>query len=143
MEEFDSMIFFGSWYENAEEHGEEFKKKMIDQILRYGLYKEIPDNRKDPLADMMFKMAKPLIDNNEKKRLAGRKGGMSKKGSAKSAYKHTSTNGNANCNVNANSNANVNVNNNAAPFLTSPEASQSEPEMVKIDVSKLKGRGNK
>ena len=37
MEEFDSMIFFGSWYENAEEHGEEFKKKMIDQILRYGL----------------------------------------------------------------------------------------------------------
>ena len=137
MENFDSMIFYASWYENANEQGEEFRNKMLNQLLRYGLYGEEPDNSNDPVAKMMFKMAKPNIDSNIQKRIDGRKGGRPKKN-------HTKTtglsNGNVNDNVNVNDNANVNVN--QASFTASLEASQSEA-IEAVDVSKLKGRGKR
>lgn len=135
MENFDSMIFYASWYENANEQGEEFRNKMLNQILRYGLYGEEPDNSSDPIANMMFKMAKPNIDSNIQKRIDGRKGGRPKKN-------HTKTTGlsnaNANANVNGNGNANDNENEDGASFPDPLEADRSEP--VQVDVSKLKGR---
>ena len=139
MENFDSMIFYASWYENANEQGKEFRDKMLNQILRYGLYGEEPDNSDDPVAKMMFNMAKPNIDSNIEKRLNGRKGGRPKKN-------HTKTtglsNGNVNVNVNDNDNANVNENEDGASASDSLEASRSEP-METVDVSKLKGRNKK
>lgn len=139
MENFDSMVFYASWYENADEQGEEFRNKVVNQLLRYGLYGEEPDNKADPLANMMFKMAKPNIDSNIQKRIAGRKGGRSKKSALTSGL----SNGNVNANVNGNDNANVNVNVNddGASASASLGASRSEPKQV--DVSTLKGRSRK
>lgn len=139
MENFDSMVFYASWYENAEKRGEEFRDKMLNQLLRYGLFGEIPNNTLDPVADMMFGMAKPNIDSNIQKRLDGRKGGRPKKN-------HTKTtglsNGNVNANVNGNDNANVNENEDGASASDSLGAVRSEP-IEQVDVSKLKGRSKK
>lgn len=137
MENFDSMVIYASWYEIASKRGETFRDKMLNQIIRYGLYGEEPDNSADPVADMMFGMAKPNIDSNIQKRLDGRKGGRPKKN-------HTKTTGlsNGNVNVNVNDNDNDNVNEDGASASVSLEADRSEP-MERVDVSKLKGRGRK
>lgn len=139
MENFDSMVFYASWYENAEKHGAKFRDKMLNQLLRYGLFGELPNNSTDPVADMMFGMAKPNIDSNIQKRIDGRKGGRPKKN-------HTKTtglsNGNVNVNVNDNDNANVNENEDGASASEPLGAARSEP-IEKVDVSKLKGRSRK
>lgn len=137
MENFDSMVFYKSWYENASEQGDKFRDKMLNQILKYGLYGEEPDNGDDPVANMMFKMAKPNIDSNIQKRINGQRGGRPKKN-------HTKTTGLSNDNVNANVNANDNVNENENEASVSDSLGASRPEPMKpVDVSKLKGRSKK
>lgn len=135
MENFESMVFYATWYENADALGVKFRDKMLNQLIRYGLYKEIPDNSDDPIADMMFKMAKPNIDSNIKKRIDGRKGGRKpggQNGNANAKKRITSglSNGNVNVNgnVNANDNDNVNVNEDASASVSVPlEADRPEP----------------
>lgn len=141
MENYDSMVFYASWYQNADAIGKEFRDKMLNQLIRYGLFGEIPDNSDDPIADMMFKMAKPNIDSNIKKKIDGRKGGRKPGGqsgntNAKKRITSGLSNGNVNVNgnVNANDNDNANVNGNgnvnddaSASASATLEAGRSEP----------------
>lgn len=138
-ENLESMVFYATWYEAADDEGEEFRNKFVNQVLRYGLYKEIPDNSDNPIANAMFKLIKPLIDSNVEKRKNGRKGGRPKKNPAETSGL---SNGNVNANVNGNDNANVNENVNEASATDSLEAVRSEP-IKSVDVGKLKGRSKK
>lgn len=117
---FDSMVFYASWYKAADDLGEEFRNKMINQLLRYGLFGDVPDNSNDIVADMMFKMAKPNVDSNIKKKIDGRKGGRKPGNKDKDKKPETSGLSNANGNGNANANANGNVNGNALPSSDHP-----------------------
>lgn len=122
MSEINSMVFYKSWYETASDEGEEFRNKIINQILRYGFYGEIPDNTDDGMARIMFKDARPLIDANIKKRVDGAKGGRPKK-----EKNHTKTTGLSNVDVDVDADANVdadadtdkNVNEDAASVSSS------------------------
>lgn len=143
MAKFKSMVFYSSWYETAEKRGAEFRDKMINQIIRYGLYSEIPDNSDDDMANMMFEMVKPNVDSNIQKKINGSKGGRKPGGqpgnkNAKKRITNGLSNAYANANENADAYANDNDNDNGASFPDPLEADRSEP--VQVDVSKLKGR---
>lgn len=132
MDEFKSMIFYSSWYETANKHGAKFRDKIINQLLRYGLYGELPDNSSDPVMEMMFEMAKPNIDANIQKKINGAKGGRPKKTGKNSDEKtilkpQGLSNADANANANANADAYANGNVDRASASTSLEASRSEP----------------
>ena len=111
---YESMVFYASWYETANKYGNAFRDKMLNQLIRYALYGDTPDNSDDPVADMMFSMAKPNIDSNIKKKIDGRKGGRKPGGQAgnQNASKKRITSGLSNANVNGNANANANDNGN-------------------------------
>jgi len=147
MAEFKSMVFYVSWYEIADQHGEKFRNKVINQLLRYGLYGEVPENKTDPLAKMMFEMAKPSIDANIKKKVYGAKGGRpgAPKGNQNAKKKQITiglSNVDADANEDADADADANVNEDGASASASLGASRSEP-IEKVDVSKLKGRSKK
>lgn len=142
---FKSMVFYSSWYETAEKRGDAFRDKMINQIIRYGLYGEIPDNSDDEMANMMFEIVKPNIDSNIQKKINGSKGGRKPGGQPgnKNAEKRiTSGLSNAYADANENADAYANENVNGASASDSLEAVRSEP-MEPVDVSKLKGRSKK
>jgi hypothetical protein len=134
------MVFYSSWYETAEKRGDAFRDKMINQIIRYGLYGEIPDNSDDDIANMMFEMAKPNIDTNIKKKIGGSKGGRKAAGTKKQI-----TNGltyglsNADADANEDADADAYVNEDVASVSDSLGANRPEP-IKAVDVSKLKGR---
>lgn len=146
---FKSMVFYSSWYETAEKRGEAFRDKMINQIIRYGLYGEIPDNSDDEMANMMFEMAKPNIDANIQNKINGSKGGRKPGGqpgntNGKKRITGGLTGGLSNADADANEDADAYayVNENEASASDSLEAVRSEP-MKPVDVSKLKGRSKK
>lgn len=145
MAEFKSMVFYASWYEIANQQGEDFRNKIINQLLRYGLYGEEPDNGSDPLAKMMFEMAKPSIDSNIKKKVYGAKGGRpgAPKGNQNAKKKQITIGlSNADAYANEDADADAYVNEEGTSFPEPLEAARSE-SMEAVDVSKLKGRGKR
>ena len=76
--EFESMIFYITWYEQLKACGDEFFLKAMYELCEYSFHGVIPDNSNDPLMNMFFNMAKGSIDANIKLRIAGRKGGEAK-----------------------------------------------------------------
>lgn len=72
--EFESMIFYITWYEQLKECGDDFFLKAVKELCEYSFHGVIPDNSNDPLMNMFFKMAKGSIDANIKLRIAGKMG---------------------------------------------------------------------
>lgn len=102
---FDSVVIYKSWLDAARKYlPEEEVNRLMVQLMEYGFDGTMPKNDNASM-DIIFDMAKPLIDSNIEKRINGSKGGRGKKKSAK-------TSGLSNVNVNANDNVNVNVNGN-------------------------------
>lgn len=139
---FKSMVFYSSWYETAEKRGDAFRDKMINQIIRYGLYGEIPDNSDDEMANMMFEMAKPNIDANIQNKINGSKGGRKPGGQpGNSNAKKRITGGLSNADADAYENADADANADVNEASVSDPLGAVRPEPVEpVDVSKLKGR---
>lgn len=87
--EFESMIFYITWFEQLEElqksMGDEIFIRGIKQLCRYAFHGEIPDNSDNPVLKMFFNMARASIDANIKLRIAGRKGNETMRNKATSS----------------------------------------------------------
>lgn len=68
---FEYIIIYQSWFENAAKLGPEKQMKAIMQAIRYGLYGEKPDNSDDICLDLLLSDWMPLIDASKKKRKGG------------------------------------------------------------------------
>lgn len=114
----ETVIIYQTWYENAGKLGTERQNKAIIQIVRYGLYGEVPDNSDDLHLDLLLTDWMPLVDAAKEHR----KGGAPK--GNQNASGHGAPKGNQNAkkknkqpkqttlNVNGNENDNKNVNSN-------------------------------
>ena len=77
----ETVIIYQTWYENAGKLGTERQNKAIIQIVRYGLYGEIPDNSDDLHLDLLLTDWMPLVDAAKEHRKGGApKGNQNAKG---------------------------------------------------------------
>ena len=103
-----SYVFYGSFYEALKEVDHETRLLVYDALNEYALFASEP--QLSGTASALFKLMRPLIDANRKKRESGKKGGCksgAKKqsiGEAQAKAKQTRANVNANGNENANEN---------------------------------------
>ena len=75
------VIIYQTWFENAAKLGTEKQTKALMQIIRYGLYDEVPNNSDDLYLDLLLSDWMPLIDASKKKRKGGApKGNQNAKG---------------------------------------------------------------
>lgn len=65
------VLVYQSWFENAAKLGPEKQQKAIMQVIRYGLYGEVPDNSDDLCLDLLLSDWIPLIDASKTKRKGG------------------------------------------------------------------------
>ena len=88
------VIIYQTWFENAAKLGTEKQTKALMQIIRYGLYDEVPNNSDDLYLDLLLSDWMPLIDASKKKRKGGApKGNRNAKG-------HGAPKGNSNASKN-------------------------------------------
>lgn len=131
----ETVIIYQTWYENAGKLGTERQNKAIIQIVRYGLYGEIPDNSDDLHLDLLLTDWMPLVDAAKEHRKGGApKGNQNAKGHGapkgnRNAKKEKQTTKQTTLNVNGNENDNKNVNSNEHEASASDtlEAVGSEP----------------
>lgn len=74
MEDRNCFTFFASFFDAMRVLSPEDRLKMYDAIVEYGLFGVVPDLTGVPRA--LFSLMKPNIDNSNKKRDAGRAGGL-------------------------------------------------------------------
>ena len=136
----DSFVFYRSFIEAVEVDGiaDDVKLQLLKAIIYYALDDYEPDESTSPVVKMAFKLIKPQIDANVKRRLNGAKGGRKKEKPMVSksetigyenknhrlAFSEPNVNVNVNDNVNANGNVNVNVSASADihnPLITEQE----------------------
>lgn len=72
--DFESMIFYITWYETLKKCGDDFFLKAVKELCEYSFHGVVPDNSDDLLMDTFFNMAKGSIDANIKLRIAGKRG---------------------------------------------------------------------
>lgn len=107
----ESMVFYKSFLEAVDGFEESLQLAFIKGVLRYGLYDEEPDFD-DPALSGMFKLIRPQVNANNKRREDGKKGGRPKKTIGFENENHRLLNSKPNVNVNVNENVNVNANDN-------------------------------
>lgn len=140
MAEYESFLFYQSWYEAAALLGEEKQTKAIMQIIRYGLYGEVPDNSDDITLRVLLASWMPQVDTAKQRRRGGApKGNQNAKGHGapkgnKNAAKNKQQNkqpfnGNGNGNGNGNANANGNGNDNGSSLCLGSEEQANEDKM--------------
>ncbi len=127
----ETVIIYQTWYENAGKLGTERQNKAIIQIVRYGLYGEIPDNSDDLHLDLLLTDWMPLVDAAKEHRKGGApKGNQNAKGNKGGPGRPKKTqpkNTTLNVNGNENDNKNVNSNDQTASASGSLDAAGSEP----------------
>lgn len=69
----DGFIFYGSFYDALSDLPDDLRLRAYDAICKYALLGEEPES--GGVVSSIFKLTKPLIDANSKRREAGRKGG--------------------------------------------------------------------
>lgn len=124
----ESFVFYASFYDALEGMPEDVQFAVLKETARYGIYGGEP--KLTGVADALFKLIRPQLDANRKRRVYGREGGAPKgnqnarKNKDKNNQQTTkgnnekSTNGcfenqpNENVNVNENENVNENYNEN-------------------------------
>lgn len=105
-----SYVFYGSFYEALKEVDQETRLLVYDAINEYALFGSEP--QLSGTASALFKLMRPQIDANRRKRESGKIGG-SKSGAKRQLANELQANGKqsrANVNVNANVNENGNEN---------------------------------
>ena len=112
----EGVVVYQTWFENAAKLGEEKQTRAIMQIIRYGLYGEVPDNSKDLYLDLLLSDWMPLVDAAKSRRkggapkgnknAAGNKGGGRPK---KTQLENTTFNTNTNTNTNTNEYTYINL----------------------------------
>ena len=127
----ETVIIYQTWYENAGKLGTERQNKAIIQIVRYGLYGEIPDNSDDLHLDLLLTDWMPLVDAAKEHRKGGApKGNQNAKGNKGGPGRPKKTqpkNTTLNVKRNENDNNNVNSNDYTASASGSLVAAGSEP----------------
>lgn len=116
----ESLVIYQTWFENAGKLGEEKQAKAMMQIIRYGLYGEVPDNSDDICLDLLLTDWIPLVDASKKKRRGGapkgNKNAVGNKGGSGRPKKHNQKTQP----FNVNGNVNVNNNDNSIPSGNTP-----------------------
>lgn len=116
----ESLVIYQTWFENAGKLGEEKQAKAMMQIIRYGLYGEVPDNSDDICLDLLLTDWIPLVDASKKKRRGGapkgNKNAVGNKGGSGRPKKHNQKTQP----FNVNGNVNVNDNDNSIPSGNTP-----------------------
>ena len=101
-----SYVFYGSFYEALKEVDQETRLLIYDALNEYALFGSEP--QLSGTASALFKLMRPQIDANRRKRESGKKGGSksgAKKQSAGEAQaKAKQTRANVNANVDENGN---------------------------------------
>ena len=121
----ESFVFYASFYEAIKNLEPLEKAKAYDAIAHYSLTGEILEDT-DGIAKIIFTMAKPQIEANQKRFVASKKGGRPKKEKTngfenkKPMVLKNEENKKPNVNVNVNDNVNVKVNDNVS-FLNKKE----------------------
>lgn len=72
-----SFVFYGSFLDTAIDMDDQDRLAFYDAIIKYALLGEIPNLSKDLMR--LFKLAYPLIDANNERKVNGKKGGRPKK----------------------------------------------------------------
>ena len=111
----ESMVFYRSFIEALDGLTDESRLHLLEAIIRYGLDDEEPNLT--GVETNLFRLIRPQIDANVKRRENGKKGGRPKKPMVSklktNGYEnenHRLRNEKPNVNVNVNANANVNEN---------------------------------
>lgn len=70
----DGFVFYGSFYDALSDLPDDIRVQAYDAICKYALFGEEPDC--GGVVRTVYKLVKPQIDANNKRREAGRKGGQ-------------------------------------------------------------------
>ena len=150
----ESFVFYRSFMEALEDLPAEQYKAVMSALLHYGIDGEMPDDE-DPVVQALFKLMKPQVDANVKRRNAGKAGAANRWGKsngnpmadddAKIANnskpiandsKPMASDGNSiatvcepmpNANANANVNVNANVNDNSNSYINTIHTDEPRP----------------
>lgn len=140
----ESVIIYQTWFESVALLGEAEQVKAMMQIIRYGLYGEMPDNSDDVVLQAVMMTWFAQVDAQKKHKKGGApKGNKNAKGNRggpgrpkKTQPKNTTLN--VNGNVNGNGNANNNDHN--LPTVGSPAIDEAgnatlegEPDWIRKD----------
>ena len=133
----DSFVFYRSFYDAIRKADDQTALEAVRAICAYALDGEEPEL--EGFADIIFDMAKPQIDANNKRRTDGLKGGRPKKPVVSENENHRlsevkpNVNVNDNVNVNVNANENVNVNDNESPTETRKKVKKEKTPSLTLD----------
>ena len=140
----ESVIIYQTWFESVALLGADKQVKAMMQIIRYGLYGEMPDNSDDVVLQAVMMTWFAQVDAQKKHKKGGApKGNKNAKGNRggpgrpkKTQPKNTTLN--VNGNVNGNGNANNNDHN--LPTVGSPAIGEAgnatlegEPDWIRKD----------
>lgn len=140
----ESVIIYQTWFESVGLLGKDKQIKAMMQIIRYGLYGEVPDNSDDVVLQAVMMTWFAQVDAQKKKRKGGApKGNQNAKGNKGGTgrpKKHNSKTQPFNVNGNDNGNGNVITNDNNLPSVGSPAfgeaentTSEEEPDWLRKD----------
>lgn len=138
----EAVIIYQTWFENAAKLGPERQQRAIMQIVKYGLYGDVPDNSDDLCLDIMLTDWMPLVDAAKRKHKGGapkgNKNAVGNKGGPGRPKKTQPKN--TTFNINNNVNDNINVNDNTLPTVNTPAfegagdmTSGNEPDWMNED----------
>lgn len=140
----ESVIIYQTWFESVGLLGKDKQIKAMMQIIRYGLYGEVPDNSDDVVLQAVMMTWFAQVDAQKKKRKGGapkgNKNAVGNKGGTGRPKKHNSKTQPFNVNGNVNDNGNVINNDNNLPSVGSPAfgeaentTSEEEPDWLRKD----------
>lgn len=140
----ESVIIYQTWFESVGLLGKDKQIKAMMQIIRYGLYGEVPDNSDDVVLQAVMMTWFAQVDAQKKKRKGGApKGNQNAKGNKGGTgrpKKHNSKTQPFNVNGNDNDNGNVITNDNNLPSVGSSAfgeaentTSEEEPDWLRKD----------
>lgn len=80
MKPVDSFVFYKSYFETAQYESAEDRLKFYEAVMKYALYGEVPSLESIGInAWKLFNMAREPLKSNNRKRVAGYKGGRPRK----------------------------------------------------------------
>ena len=143
-DENESVIIYQTWFESVGLLGKDKQIKAMMQIIRYGLYGEVPDNSDDVVLQAVMMTWFAQVDAQKKKRKGGapkgNKNAAGNKGGTGRPKKHNSKTQLFNVNGNDNDNGNVITNDNNLPSVGSSAfgeaentTSEEEPDWLRKD----------
>lgn len=143
-DENESVIIYQTWFESVGLLGKDKQIKAMMQIIRYGLYGEVPDNSDDVVLQAVMMTWFAQVDAQKKKRKGGapkgNKNAVGNKGGTGRPKKHNSKTQPFNVNGNVNDNGNVINNDNNLPSVGSSAfgeaentTSEEEPDWLRKD----------